>query len=607
MHASSARLAFALVFVAASCGRVGGEVQPGEAAAFFDLRAGLGDLANLQRPLLLRGIVWQSGEPLEFTSALQWAETDRQGTAAVARRLKDIRAMSVGGWFQTRRGGEQTFFCRGLPQIAALGERMFRPSDRYVNFCLGADQHGFFLGTINGNGMMPFPYVTLHELYINAWHQLVVVKDADGYQRFYANGTLVRSDRDSAWSPKVWPFREASPDDSEPLRLSMPMGGLIGEAWIFPRELSAAEIEADFRAKRDRYRPAQPAKPVLLREMNSHPAANLWSTPPTAVHWPAERERILSGTMQVLGPFPAEKVPLDPHIASEEDCGTYVRRRVSFAVQPDDRMPAYLLIPKRRAGRLPAVICFYGTTSGAGKETTVGLSGPEKGSPPRKNRAFAIDMVEAGFVAFAGDYLRDGERVKPGERPNDSKDFYRRFPQWSIVGKDAWDNARVCDYLETLDFVDPHKIGMVGHSYGGHSTIFAAALEPRIRVAVSNGPVSEFLDHGTHWGRPLGAAGGEYIRGLRPYVLDPTRPLPVTFYEFTSLIAPRPLLVGQAVGERRPKEEENYAAVSQVYRALGTGDRVRYHWYAGDHDFPPEAREAAVAWFRRWFEVDAQP
>ena len=34
--------------------------------------------------------------------------------------------------------------------------------------------------------------------------------------------------------------------------------------------------------------------------------------------------------------------------------------------------------------------------------------------------------------------------------------------------------------------------------------------------------------------------------------------------------------------------------------ALGAGDRVKYVWYAGDHDFPPVARRAAVEWFRRW-------
>src|SRR5205085_8596690 len=132
--------------------------------------------------------------------------------------------------------------------------------------------------------------------------------------------------------------------------------------------------------------------------------------------------------------------------------------------------------------------------------------------------------AEAGFVAFAADYLRDGERLKPGRRPYDTTDFYERFPDWSIVGKDAWDNARAVDYLQSLDFVDGQRIGMIGHSYGGHSTIFAAALEPRIKVAVASGPVSDFLHHGIHWGVPKGSGGSASLPGLRPYVLD--HPLP---------------------------------------------------------------------------------
>ena len=41
--------------------------------------------------------------------------------------------------------------------------------------------------------------------------------------------------------------------------------------------------------------------------------------------------------------------------------------------------------------------------------------------------------------------------------------------------------------------------------------------------------------------------------------------------------------------------------VRQVYQDAGAAGEVRYLWYAGDHDLPPEARAAAVAWFRRWF------
>src|SRR5678815_3253731 len=102
---------------------------------------------------------------------------------------------------------------------------------------------------------------------------------------------------------------------------------------------------------------------------------------------------------------------------------------------------------------------------------------------------------------------------------------------------------------------------MAGHSYGGHTTIFAAALEPRIGVVFSSGPVSDFLHHGMHWGVPRGGRASQSLPALRPFVLDQTKALPMTFYEWTSLIAPRPLWVQQAVGERRPMEEEKYACL----------------------------------------------
>jgi dienelactone hydrolase len=499
-----------------------------------------------------------------------------------------------------RRSGEQSFFFRGVPEIGPQGERFFGRQEKWVNFVLGTDQRGFFLGTINGNGIMPFPHVTLEELGIDAWHQLVVVKDAAGFQKFYHNGLLVHTDTNAISSGKVWPFRNTT-TNAEPIRLAVPLGGLIGEAWIFGRELSAEEVQRDFRTKAGRYKPALTPSQVLLREMNLHPGAHLWPEAITKANWFDQRKRIRNAVMKILGPFPKEKVPLEPRTLGEEDLGHYIRRKVSIQVQANDRMPAYMLIPKSRSGRRPAILCFYGTTSGAGKNTTVGLSGRSPGSSPHPNLSFAIDMVEAGFVGFAADYLRDGERVALGRKPYDTTEFYEQFPDWSVHGKDAWDTSRAIDYLETLDFVDAQKIGMVGHSYGGHSTIFCAALEPRVKVAVANGPVSDFLHHGLHWGVPKGGGNSQSMPALRQYVLDHTLPLPVTFYEFTSLIAPRPLLVSQAVGERRPMEEENYAALKHVYDALGHPTGVKYQWYAGDHDFPPEARRAAVEWFKRWF------
>jgi Abhydrolase family/Concanavalin A-like lectin/glucanases superfamily len=589
------RYAAAVLFVSVATA----ELTPRGAVLYFDFAKSAADLVS-GRNLSLHGcrlsdlkhdpMQREHGPALECTSAAQYAEV------ALPRALDGVLAVSVGGWFYTRRHGEQVLLTRGLPEIAPLGERRFPPNGRWVNFTLGTDEHGFLMGAINGNSTMPFVHVTVNELPINTWTQFVVVKDAEGYQKFYQNGTLVHTDRYSCWGGKVWPFHDL--DVGEPVRMSVPQGGMIGEAWIYPRELEEAEILSDYHTKKRHYTPALPAKPVLLRAMDERPSATLWEQLSPAT-WPAIRRRILTGVAQIFGTPPSERASLDPKVESEEDCGIYVRRKVSIQVQPGDRMPAYLLIPKKRPGKTPVIICFYGTTGGAGKLTTVGLSGPKPGSPPVRNRDFAVTMAEAGFIAFAADYLRDGERIKPGKTPYDATEFYQQFPNWSIHGKDAWDTSRAIDYLETLDFVDTTRIGMVGHSYGGHSTIFTSAIEPRIKVAVANGPVSDFIHHGMHWGV---ARGSQSLPAMKPYVLDHTLKPPLTFYEVTALIAPRPLLVGEAVGERRPMEEENAAAVSQVYRTLGYGDRVRYHWYAGDHDFPPEAQQAAVEWFRKWFQ-----
>src|SRR5262245_9677956 len=61
-------------------------------------------------------------KPLEFTDALQSVEIPGEALA----KLDGAKAATVGGWFWLRRASEQTIFCREVPTVAPLGERMFR-------------------------------------------------------------------------------------------------------------------------------------------------------------------------------------------------------------------------------------------------------------------------------------------------------------------------------------------------------------------------------------------------------------------------------------------------------------------------------------------------
>ena len=68
---------------------------------------------------------------------------------------------------------------------------------------------------------------------------------------------------------------------------------------------------------------------------------------------------------RVMGSRPDESlaVPLDVKILSEETLEGYVRKKITFAVEKGDRVPAWLLIPQAVTGKRPAMLCLHQTIS----------------------------------------------------------------------------------------------------------------------------------------------------------------------------------------------------------------------------------------------------
>ena len=61
------------------------------------------------------------------------------------------------------------------------------------------------------------------------------------------------------------------------------------------------------------------------------------------------------------------------------------------------------------------------------------------------------------------------------------------------------DLSRAVDYLATLPFIDRARIGCVGHSHGGITTLFGMALEPRLAAGASNCGFDTFRIDGNAW------------------------------------------------------------------------------------------------------------
>lgn len=293
--------------------------------------------------------------------------------------------------------------------------------------------------------------------------------------------------------------------------------------------------------------------------------------------WPERRQEIEKRWLNLLGDFPQKVPALKPRMKEVDHTAGITRYHVSFHTEPDDRVTAWLLVPDAAQQQpTPAIICVHSTTWGSGKDQVIGLSGRRPVDPPRDPQVgadYGRTLAQHGFVTLSIDLLTDGERIKPQHRVMDTRPFYQKHPEWSIVGKNTWDIMRSVDFLYTLDFVDHQQIGCTGWSLGGHTALFAAAFDERITATVSNGGVLDWWRHVDAWSRlppgndwrpwqkgideptssprlekrfgfkPTNSGPYIYIRKFRPYIEDPTKQIPVDFDSLMAMVAPRALLV----------------------------------------------------------------
>jgi dienelactone hydrolase len=228
------------------------------------------------------------------------------------------------------------------------------------------------------------------------------------------------------------------------------------------------------------------------------------------------------------------------------------------------------------------MLCLHQTTA-IGKDEPVGLGG-------KVNLRYAQELAERGYVTLAPDYPNFGEY---------HVDAYA-LGYASATMKGIWNHRRAVDVLVSRPEVDEQRIGVIGHSLGGHNTLFVAAFDSRLKsVVTSCGFNSLFKYKG---GDLMGWSHRGYMpRIAEVYGNDPKR-MPFDFTEVLAAIAPRPVFINA------PMNDDNFEvsgvkdcvrAAAPVYRLFGAETNlVAVHPSCG-HDFPPEVRTAAYEWLAR--------
>jgi hypothetical protein len=315
--------------------------------------------------------------------------------------------------------------------------------------------------------------------------------------------------------------------------------------------------------------------------------------------WLKRREEILAGMQAVMGRLPGQekRCPLDMKVEEEVDCGRYVRRSITYASEPGCRVPAYLLIPKSvlhgKGERAPAVLCLHGTDNVVGNGIVVGLGA-------RPNRQYASELADRGYVALAPSYPLLA-RYQPDIKALGWK---------SGTLKAVWDNIRGLDLLESLPFVKPAAFGAIGHSLGGHNSVYTGVFDDRIKVVVSSCGLDSFLDYygGDEkvWFPEKGWTQTRYMPRLAAY-RGRLADIPFDFHELIAALAPRHVLVIAPLKDdnfRAESVDRVCAAARPVYTLYAHPERLRLEHPDCGHDFPADVRAAAYALFDSVLKFD---
>jgi dienelactone hydrolase len=197
------------------------------------------------------------------------------------------------------------------------------------------------------------------------------------------------------------------------------------------------------------------------------------------------------------GPWP-EACPLKPKILETKQAKGYRIEKLTFEAEPNDPIPAFLLLPDGVSSDRPAPgICIWHQHNGEwhlGKSEPAGLAGN-----PMHHTGAAL--AREGYVVLCIDALGFEEREQGYKHKGGNLERFL-FLKYVVADKCmAWKNIldmrRAVDYLVSRAEVQADRLGCYGHSMGSTHTWLVGPWEPRLKALVGNCclPTYEAIHH----------------------------------------------------------------------------------------------------------------
>jgi cephalosporin-C deacetylase-like acetyl esterase len=296
--------------------------------------------------------------------------------------------------------------------------------------------------------------------------------------------------------------------------------------------------------------------------------------PTTLADWTAQRADLRTKLLAAWGGFPEKPCDLAVRKHGELKRDGYTVEKVTFQTRPGVRMTANAYVPDKK-GKLPALLMVHGHWKGAKQDPVV--------------QARCIGATKLGFFVLCVDAFGAGERgitKNLGEYHGEMVAATLLPVGLPLSGLQVYENMRAVDYLLTRPEVDGKRIGVTGASGGGNQTMYAAAMDERLKAAV---PVCSVGNYQAY----LGAA----------CCLCEVVPGALTFTEESGLlamVAPRALMVVSATKDAPQFSVDaakvSIAAAKPVFKLHGKEASLQHAVFESGHDYNRAMREAMYGW-----------
>lgn len=263
-----------------------------------------------------------------------------------------------------------------------------------------------------------------------------------------------------------------------------------------------------------------------------------------------------------------------------------VMEKIIFQSEPGVDVPCYWCTPRGVKPPYLTFICLQGHSTGM--HLSIGVDREDEITPieVKGGRDFGIKCMKQGMAALCVEQRNFGYRRELVNKTSVQHGCYDGAMRAMLLGRTmlgerVFDVDRAIDYLQSRGDIDMTRLGILGQSSGGTTSMFAGAVLPRIKAAMPGCSTAKFADSI--------ATIHHCICNCVPGILDW-----VDMADLLGCHAPHPLVIlNGKTDDIFPiaSARATYRAVKKIYTAAGAASNVKFVEGPGGHDF-----YAALGW-----------